>query len=599
MSDPLAWDLGDLYSGPDDPSIDRDLQAAGQRAAAFATAYREQIGLPDGPPAAVLLAALRELEGLLEQADKPLLYAELLHAAKTDDSSHGALIARVREKRAAIGRHLLFFDREWASVSDQAAARLMAEPALRRYGHFLERKRGVLGHRLTDDEESVLECKRQTAREAFLRLFDETVAAQRFRPATHHEDKPLTLAEIRDKLSALDRGARRAAAEAMTAGFQRDARLLTFIVNTLLLDHGLECRLRGVPDPMAPRNFANEINDREVEALMTAVERRRTLVERYYLLKREMLGLEQLHEYDRSAPVALGSSTWTWLEARRMVEEAYAAFSPRAGSIVKEFFERGWIDSARRPGKSGGSFSSMTVPSLHPYVLANFGGRLRDVVTLAHELGHGLHQRLSASAGHLQADASLIIAETAAVFGEMLLLDRLLAGSAARELRLAWLTSQIEMAIDRVFRQVMLTRFERSLHRARAEQGELTAETINETWLAAHRELYGSAVAFDSAYGCWWPSIGNFMEEPFYGYAYAFGQLLALALMERHCQDRECFASRYLEILAAGGSASPRALVARLGIDLADFKIWEAGLDRIAEMVTKAERLAGGLAGLA
>jgi oligoendopeptidase F len=592
-ADGVAWDLKDLYSGVDDPALSRDLETALKRAEAFEATYRGKIVA--GPEPDTLRTAIVELESLYEQMDKPAVFAQLLHAAKTDDPRHGALLSRTREQRTVINKHLIFFDLEWIQVDDARARTLIESPTLAKYRHFLEQKRAWKPHYLSEPQEKVLEDKSITGRAAFVRLFDETVSSLQF-PFEHDgKSESLSLQQINAKLYDADRAVRKAAAAGLTKGLQDNARLLTFIFNTLVLDHRTDCDLRSFTSPMGPRHLANEISDAVVEALMTAAERHRDTVQRYYRLKGKLLGLEPLYDYDRYAPLFSDMPTCDWSGARRIVEESYQAFSPRAGEIVRGFFEQKWIDAELRPGKRGGAFSSSAVPSAHPYILMNYTDKLRDVMTLAHELGHGLHQYLSRPVGYLQCDTPLTTAEMASVFGEMLTFHRLQELYPEPRIRLAMLCSKIEDGFATVFRQVVLTRFEQSLHKARREQGELTPDQINELWLAANRPMHGDVVRLSDGYAWWWLYIGHFIHVPFYCYAYAFGELLVLALVQKYKQEGAAFVPRYLELLASGGSDAPHVLLAKLGVDVTDPTFWELGLRLLGDMVTEAEGLAARL----
>ena len=593
-ADRVAWDLRDLYAGVDDPAIGRDLDTALKRAQAFEARYRGQIDTPGGPSADTLLTAVRELEDLSEQMDRPIIYASLVHAAKTDDPQHGALLARTREQRTVINKHLIFFDLEWVKVADEAVQRLLAAPALARYRHYLEQKRAWRPHYLSEPEEKILEEKAVTGRAAFVRLFDETVASLRF-PFEHGgRTEALSLSQINARLYDADRSVRRAAAEGLTSGLRDNARLLTYVMNTLVLDHRSDCNLRHFDSPMAPRHLANEISASVVDALLTAAERYHGTVQRYYRLKARLLGVEQLYDYDRYAVLFPDLPTCDWPTARDIVRESYEAFSPKAGAIIREFFGKNWIDAELRDGKRGGAFSSSTVPSVHPYILMNFTDKLRDVMTLAHELGHGLHQYLSRGVGYLQCDTPLTTAEMASVFGEMLTFRRLQERYPEPRVRLAMLCSKIEDGFATVFRQVVLTRFEQALHHARHERGELTTEQINELWLAANRPMHGDVVRLTDGYGWWWLYIGHFVHVPFYCYAYAFGELLVLALVQKYKQEGPAFVPRYLELLSSGGSDSPHVLLGKLGVDVNDPGFWELGLRLLDDMVTEAEELAQG-----
>ncbi len=588
----VSWDLADLYAGADDAKIGRDLDVALKRAQAFESAYRGKIDVSGGPSADVLLAAVRELENLCEQMDKPIIYAGLLHAAKTDDPKRGALLARTREQRTVINKHLIFFDLEWVKVAEDAAGRLLVEPSLARFRHYLEQKRAWRPHYLSEPEEKILEEKAVTGRAAFVRLFDESVAALRF-PFEHAgRSETLSLQQINAYLYDAERDMRQAAAEGLTRGLRDNARLLTYLMNTLVLDHRSDCNLRHFDNPMGPRHLANEITPSVVDALMTAAERYHGTVQRYYRLKGRLLGVDSLYDYDRYAPLFPDMPACDWPTAQSIVQESYEAFSPRAGSIIREFFEKNWIDAELRDGKRGGAFSSSTVPSAHPYILMNFTDKLRDVMTLAHELGHGLHQYLSRGVGYLQCDTPLTTAEMASIFGEMLTFQRLRQRYTEPRIRLAMLCGKIEDSFATVFRQVVLTRFEQALHQARHERGELTTEQINELWLNANRPMHGDVVRLTDGYGWWWSYIGHFVHVPFYCYAYAFGELLVLALVQKHKQEGAAFVPRYLELLSAGGSAAPHVLLGKLGVDVNDPAFWELGLRLLDDMVSEAEELA-------
>ncbi|MBL8797829.1 MAG: M3 family oligoendopeptidase [Planctomycetia bacterium] len=591
----IRWDLDDLYRGLDDARLEADLSDGLRRARAFEQTYRGQINTPTGPSAEQLLTALTELESMYEQMDRPAAFAGLLHAGKTDEPRHGALLAKTREQRTVINKHLIFFDLEWVQLADAPAQQLIDHPKLKKYRHFLEQKRFWRPHYLSEPEEKILDEKSVTGRSAFVRLFDETVSVMQF-PFEHGgATKQLSQQEILAKLYDADREVRKAAASGLTKGLQANARLLTYVFNTLVLDHKADCELRKFPNPMAPRHLANEITQEVVEALMTATERHYPTVQRYYRLKGKLLGLEPLQDYDRYAPLFPDMPSCDWPRGRQIVQESYAAFSPKAGAVIGEFFEKHWIDAELRPGKRGGAFSSSTVPSVHPYILMNYTDRLRDVMTLAHELGHGLHQYLSRPIGYLQCDTPLTTAETASVFGEMLTFHRLLELYPEPRTRLALLCSKIEDGFATVFRQVVLTRFEQALHKARADKGELTTEQINELWMAANGPMHGNVVQLTPDYGWWWLYIGHFIHVPFYCYAYSFGELLVLALVQKYKQEGTAFVPRYLELLSSGGSDYPHKLLAPLGVDVTDPGFWELGLQLLGDMVTEAEKLAAQL----
>jgi oligoendopeptidase F len=594
-ADGVSWDLDDLYRGPEDPRLQNDMDASLRRAEAFESAYRGKIAALRPEQAETLLAAVRELEALYEQMDRPLIYATLLHSGKTDDPARGALLARTQEQRTRVNKHLIFFDLEWIALPDDAARALARDDRLGHYRHYLEHKRAWKPHYLSEPEEKILDEKANTGRAAFGRLFEESTATMTFTLTRDGATQTMSLQEVLARLYDPDRAVRKAAAEGISAGLEANNRLLTFIFNTVVLDHQTDGRLRQFADPMDSRNLANEITAPVVEALMSATEQNYPLVQRYYRLKGKLLGLDKLYDYDRYAPLAAETPTCDWPTARRIVQESYDAFSPDAGEVIREFFDRRWIDAELRGGKRGGAFSSSAVPSAHPYILMNFTDRLRDVMTLAHELGHGLHQYLSRRQGYLQCDTPLTTAEMASVFGEMLTFRRLQEIYPDPRQRLAMLCSKIEDAFATVFRQVVLTRFEQALHAARKEHGELSAPAINELWLKANRAMFGDVVTLTDGYAWWWSYIGHFIRSPFYCYAYAFGELLVLALYQKYRQEGPAFVPRYLDLLAAGGSDAPDVLLGRLGVDVTDPSFWQLGLRLLGDMVTDAEQLAGQL----
>lgn len=588
----VSWDLRDLYQSAEDPAIERDLGAALTRAKAFEATYRGKISTLQPGQGDIVLAATRELESLFEQMDRPVIFAMLLHSGKTDDPRRGALLARTQEQRTEINKHLIFFDLEWVAVAQETAKAIADEPQLAKYKHWLDQKRVWKPYFLSEPEEKLLDAKTLTGRSAFGRLFEETTASLTCTFTHAGTSVEMSLQEILAKLYDPDRTVRKAAAEGLSKGLQGQSRLLTFIFNTVVFDHQTDCQLRSYPNVMSQRNLANEISDSVVEALMSATEKHYSLVQRYYRLKAKLLKLDKLYDYDRYAPISTETPKCDWPTAREIVQESYDSFSKEGGGIIRQFFEKNWIDAELRPGKRGGAFSSSAVPSVHPYILMNFTERLRDVMTLAHELGHGMHQYLSRGQGYLQCDTPLTTAEMASVFGEMLTFRRLQERYAEPKQRLAMLCGKIEDAFATVFRQVVLTRFEQSLHAARATSGELSADAIGSLWMKANQTMFGDVVTLTDGYTGWWSYIGHFIRSPFYCYAYSFGELLVLALYQKYKQDGERFVPKYMELLSSGGSDAPHVLLAKLDVDVNDPQFWELGLRLLGEMVADAERLA-------
>jgi oligoendopeptidase F len=416
----------------------------------------------------------------------------------------------------------------------------------------------------------------------------------RFTVKLDGEEQSLSEEEVLSLLYDPERERRREGARALTEGLRGNARLLGFIFNTLVQDKSISDRLRRYPTPMASRHLANEIDAPSVDALLSACVRGYPLVARYYRLKAKLLGLTRLADYDRYAPLDGDAGTRGFAEARRTVEGAYRDFSPRMAEIAAQFFDRNWIDAELRPGKRGGAFCASTLPELHPYVLCNYTGNQRDVMTVAHELGHGVHQYLARDRGLFEQDTPLTTAETASVFGEMLVFRRLLREEADPKRRLALICGKLEDAFATVFRQVAMTRFEETLHAARRAEGELPLERINELWMQANRPMFGDSVELSDDYAWWWLYIPHFVHSPFYCYAYAFGELLVLALLRRYDEEGAGFAPRYLELLASGSSDTPERLLAKVGLDIADPKFWDGGLALLEQLLAEAEELARG-----
>lgn len=586
----VRWDLKDLYLNPDDPALERDLRSALERAHAFEQKYRGRLYQGIAPHS--LYEALIELESISEQMDKPLIYAHLLHASDTQNPRHGALLQSTQERHTQIRQHLLFFDLEWMDLPDETARVLMNAPEVARYRHYLEKARLFRPHKLSEPEEKILDIKANTSTRAFQRLFSEIVSGLTVQIGRGKAAQKLTLDQALAKLHEPDRTVRKNAAKAITHTLRTHARVLTYIFNTLVLDHKITDELRKFPSPMHARHLANEIEPATVEALMTSCERSYDIVQEYYRLKKRLLGLRTLYDYDRYAPISAELPQRQWTDAQRIVLEAYRDFSPQIAQIVQEFLDKNWIDAEVRFGKVGGAFSASTVPSAHPYILLNYTDKLRDVMTLAHELGHGVHQYLSRRVGYLQADTPLTMAETASTFGEMLTFRKLLAEIQDPHVKLALLCSKIEDSFATIFRQIVLTRFEQKLHEARRTQGELPPERIGELWLDANRSMFGDSVTLTDDYRWWWLYISHFIHVPFYCYAYAFGELLVLALYQRYLREGEAFVPLYVDLLAKGGSDSPQKLLAPLGIDTSDPNFWKTGLEFLRTMVQEVEHLA-------
>ena len=584
----IVWDLSIFYSGPEDPAIEADMAAIDADIVAFADDYRGQVV---GLDAAALLAAMERVEALLDRVYRLEMFAQMLYVTDTNNPTFGALMQKMTEYAARVQQGLLFFELEWTALDDDGAAALLARPELAHFRHYLEAERRYKPHVLSEPEEKLLVEKAVTGREAWTRFFNQLMGASRYRL----RGEELTQSEVLSKLFDTDRELRREAGEAVTAGLQEQAMQLTYIFNVLAADKASEDRQRSHATWVSSRNLSNKVADEVVEALVQAVTGNYDIVAAHYELKRVLLGYDELLHYDRNSPLPVPDSDriYRWEEARDIVQQAYQAFSPRMAAISQRFFDEGWIHAALAPGKMGGAFSASGPVSAHPFIMMNYTGRERDVATLAHELGHGVHQVLATEAqGLLNAQTPLTTAEMASTFGEMLVFNDLMEREPDAEARLAMLAAKIEDSFGTIFRQIAMNRFEHGYHNARREQGELSAGQLGEIWLETQRDMFQGSVNIDADYGHWWSYVPHFLNVPGYVYAYAFGELLVLALFRIYQQRGADFVPDYLEVLAAGGSDWPHEILARLGVDLTDPAFWNEGLAILRDMVRLEEQLA-------
>ena len=581
----IAWNLQDLYAGVDDPAIDRDLQEADRLADQIAEQYKGRIAQLSAPE---LRQMVELFEKLTELAYLPGAFAFLHWSVNTEDAVRGALRQKIEEFTARLQQKVVFVQLEWANVPDEQAETLLNDPALARYRHWLEVARQRKPYLLTEPEERILTEKDVTGRSAWQRYFNEVLGAARF----DWQGEEVPLQTVLTQLYHPDRDVRIRAAQSITGGLRKLSRHLTYVFNTLLADKASEDRLRNYPSWITARNLSNEVDDASVDALVEAVTGRYDIVARYYTLKKRLLGLDELFDYDRYAPLPAADKSYKWEDATALVHTSYHSFDERMADIVNEFFEKNWIDAPVRPGKMGGAYSAGITPQTHPYIMLNFEGNPRDVMTLAHELGHGIHQYLSREQGMLHSDTPLTTAETASVFGEMLTFQNMLRQEDDPEVRLAMLTAKLEDSFATVFRQVAMNRFEDAIHSARREQGELATEQFNEYWLETQRAMFQGSVTMTEDYGIWWSYVNHFIDYPGYVYAYAFGELLVLALYARFEEAPDGFADEYVKMLSKGGSDWPHEIVKPLGIDLRDPGFWSQGLDILDDMVSQAEALA-------
>jgi oligoendopeptidase F len=589
-----AWDLEPLVDDEGEAGVEHRLEEGLTRAKAFAERYAGKLSELDGPG---LAEAMGELGAIYELVGRAGTYAGLRFSTDTADPANGALLQRVQERETAIETTLLFFELEWAALPEERAEELLAGEALDNCRHHLRNVRRYREHLLTEPEEKVLSEKSLTGATAWARLFEELTSAIEVElpaqpPAGEAERVALDVALSR--LALPDREVRRTAAEAVTAALAPGLRTRAYVLNTLLVDKSVDDRLRRYPHWLAARNLANEASDESVRALIEAVRGRYEIARRWYRLKAGLLGVKRLADYDRMAAVTQDEVSFTFAQARELVLDCYGSFSPELGDLAGRFFSERWIDAPVRPAKRGGAFCASAVPSAHPYVLLNYTSRRRDVLTLAHELGHGVHFALAARQGVFHQGTPLTLAETASVFGETVVFGRLLAQDSTPQSRLALLAEHLEDIIATVFRQVAMNRFEDLVHTARREQGELSVERLGELWAESQAELLGDSVEITEGYRTWWSYIPHFINTPGYVYAYAYGQLLALSVYERYEQRGAELVPQYLELLAAGGSRSPEELGRIVGVDLADPGFWDAGLDLVERQLEQAEAAARG-----
>jgi oligoendopeptidase F len=584
-----AWDLEQLVGGEGEEGARRRLAEALERSRAFSERYSGRLEELDS---AGLAEAMGELAEIQELAARGGYFAALDFSTDTADPKRGSLLAYAQEQETAIQTALLFFELQWAALSDERAEELLAGDGLDFCRHHLRSVRRYRNHLLSEPEEKVLTEKSLTGSGAWTRLFEELTAAIQVALPGAPADQPVALDVALSRLMSPDREQRRATAGAVTAALAPGLRTRAYVFNTLLADKAIDDRLRHYPNWLAARNLANEASDESVAALIEAVRGRYEIARSWYRLKAGLLGIERLADYDRMAAVTEDEVEYPYAQAQEIVLDCYSSFSPELGRVAGRFFSESHIDGPVRPGKRGGAFCAAATPSVFPYVLLNYTFRRRDVLTLAHELGHGVHFALAAGQGIFHQTTPLTLAETASVFGETIVFGRLLAEDNSPASRLALLAENLEDTIATVFRQVAMSRFEELVHTARREQGELSVERLGELWNESQTELFGDSVEVTEGYLSWWSYIPHFIGSPGYVYAYAYGQLLALSVYERYEQLGEEMVPSYLELLAAGGSRSPEELGRIVGVDLADPGFWDAGLDLVQRQLEQAEEAA-------
>jgi len=583
------WNLADLYPSHDSAQVQRDLDRADAECIAFEEAYKGKLAAlaAAGPK---LAEAVKRYEAIDDLLGRLISFASLLYAGNTTDPVRVKFYGDMQERITAASLHLLFFTLELNRLDDAALENAMADPALAHYRPWIEDVRKEKPYQLEDRVEELFHEKSVTGAGAWNRLFDETMGALRF----EIDGKSLAIEQTLSLMQDANEKKRRAASEALAKTFKENSRVFTLITNTLAKDKEISDRWRGFRDIADARHLSNRVEPEVVDALVSAVrEAYPRLSHRYYGLKAKWFGKKRLPHWDRNAPLPkVEQRTIPWDQARQTVLTAYGAFSPRMADIAERFFAHNWIDAPARPGKQAGAFAHPTVPSAHPYVLLNYQGKPRDVMTLAHELGHGVHQVLAAPNGALMAPTPLTLAETASVFGEMLTFQKLLAETKDVKQRRAMLAAKVEDMINTVVRQIAFYTFERKVHTER-RNGELTSDKIDEIWMSVQGESLGPAIELKSGYEVFWSYIPHFVHSPFYVYAYAFGDCLVNSLYAVYEKSHEGFAERYLAMLSAGGTKHHSALLKPFGLDARDPTFWQGGLSVIERMIGELETIDG------
>lgn len=590
---PVRWDLTTLYSGIDDPAIEAAWKSLRAEAGAFEDKYRGRIDSED-LNAETLASALAEIQHIHQESAKPIIFSHLMFAADTGNPQIGGFLQKQMEKATELSVVLMFFELELQAAPQEAIERALADPRLAEYRHYVHLARAFSPFRLSEPQEIVMEEFANTGSRAFQRLFEEVTSNHIYRlqrPGSS-EIESLSQEEVLDFLRSPDRALRQAAADSLTAGLAEMQRVLVFTYNTLLQDKAVEDRLRGYEYPEQGRHLANELEAKTVDLVIGLCKQNYSLVERFYNVKRQILGLDELTHIDRYAPLFPAQEEVSWERAREIVIDSFQTFSPEMARRADEFFSENWIDAEPRPGKRGGAFCMYVTPDTHPYVFLNYLGKMDDVMTLAHELGHGVHASLSRAQNYFNFHGTLPLAELASTFGEMLVFERLVSQATPKD-RLALYAEKIEGIFATVFRQAAMYSFEQAAHRARRERGELTMDELGAIWHENLQQMFGASVKLGDQHRSWWSYVSHFFSVPFYVYAYSFGELLVLSLYQTAKKEGPAFADKYIHLLELGGSRTPAELMATVGIDLNSESFWKGGFAAMEALIQEFERLWG------
>lgn len=585
----VRWDLTALYASIDDPKIEETWAEVDTRSEKFGAEYRGKT--VDLSPVH-LADALREYEKILVLLAKPVTYANLVYSCDSATPEVGAFLAEQMERMSAANVKLLFFELEIQDIASDRAEVLVQDPALDEFRNYLKNVRKYCDHKLSEAEEVILEETANTGCRAWVRMYEELLATHVFKVTKPGDDDAteMTEPEVLALLREADRDLRQAAADGLTAGLVELERAFVFTYNTLLLDKKVGDRLRRHPYAEHSRHLSNELDKETVDLVVSMCAENYPMVARFYHLKRQILGLNELTHIDRYAPLFDSKEKKSWEEGKAIVLDSFGSMSQTLRERAEEFFDAGWIDAEPRKGKQGGAFCSYNTPDTHPVVFMNYQNRLDDVMTLAHELGHGAHASLSRKQNYFDFHGTLPLAELASTFGEMLVFERIVAEASTKD-KLALYAEKIEGVFATVFRQAALYGFEVRAHEARRDEGELSADRFGEIWQDELAKMFGDSIALGEQHRHWWTCIGHFFYAPFYVYAYSFGELLALSLFQKAKAGGPEFVDRYVEMLSRGGSQSPQELMDYVEVDLTSREFWQGGFDAIAKLVAEFERL--------
>jgi oligoendopeptidase F len=579
----VLWNLDALYDSPEDELLQDDLDLCTQEAALVKELCNGN--MKELEPS-VFARVIRRIERIQINLDRMETYAFLQFVTQVKNDAAGSFMQKCKEDASLVNRELVFFDLEWAQLDQESADKLLAGEETAPYRHFLENIRKYKKHLLSESRESLLLEIAPVGKESWLTLFEKLMGHLEFGENKRSEE------EVLSDLYDASREVRQAAAKELTEGLESQLHILTHIFNTILAEKMIDDRMRNYSSWVSSRNLSNELEDSTVEALVSSTTARYDIVQRYYGVKKELLGLDELQDYDRYAPLpALPQELVSWQECKYIVLDGFREFSPQMADIATLFFEHNWIHAPLLDGKRGGAFAHPAVPDANPYILVNYTGNLRDISTVAHELGHGIHQYLAREKGYFNSDTPLVLAETASVFAELLIFHKQVASINEPAARKAFICQKLESIFATVFRQISMNRFEDMIHNSRRDKGEVSTDELSALWMTSQQHMFGDSVTLNESYKIWWSYIPHFLHTPGYVYSYAFGELLVLALYNRYLEEGESFIPKYIHLLQEGGSHSPYELLQPFNIDLNDPVFWQGGLTVIEKMLIEVENV--------